>query len=49
MTMVNPMRKKKEIPKITIKAVSTPVTKLDALVEDDKMYIAFICYNNPKM
>jgi hypothetical protein len=42
MVNVNPIRNTKEIPMIIIKALSTPVTKLDALVVDDRIYIAFI-------
>jgi hypothetical protein len=41
MVNVSPIRKIKEIPKINIKALSTPVTKLDAFVVVDRIYISF--------
>jgi hypothetical protein len=42
MVKVSPIRKAKEIPMMSRKALSTPDTKLDALAVFDKIYIVFI-------
>jgi len=42
MVKVNPIRNRKDIPRIKMNARSTPLTKLDALAVFDRIYIAFI-------
>jgi len=42
MIKVSPIRKANDMPRMSKKALSTPDTKLDALIVFDKIYIAFI-------